>query len=81
MFDHDTHTIRRTCAVHLLRAGVDLNTIRGWLGHVSLDTTSIYAQTDLEMKAKALAHCEIMLPSQVNKDWKSASLMTFLKEL
>src|SRR3546814_19120951 len=33
------HTIRHTTAVHLLRAGVDINTIRDWLGHVSLDTT------------------------------------------
>jgi site-specific recombinase XerD len=29
------HTIRHTTAVHLLRAGVDINTIRAWLGHVS----------------------------------------------
>jgi hypothetical protein len=34
----------------LLRAGVDINTIRAWLGHVSLDTTNIYAEIDLEMK-------------------------------
>jgi integrase/recombinase XerD len=38
-----THTIRHTTAVHLLRSGVDINTIRAWLGHVSLDTTHIYA--------------------------------------
>src|SRR3546814_4444138 len=44
------HTIRHTTAVHLLRAGVDINTIRAWLGHVSLDTTHIYAEVDLEMK-------------------------------
>ncbi|WP_210293178.1 tyrosine-type recombinase/integrase [Bradyrhizobium septentrionale] len=31
------HTVRHTPAVHLLRAGVDINTIRAWLGHVSLD--------------------------------------------
>jgi integrase/recombinase XerD len=49
------HTIRHTTATHLLRAGVDLNTIRAWLGHVSLDTTNIYAETDLALKAKALA--------------------------
>lgn len=54
-----THTIRHTSAVHLLRAGVDINTIRAWLGHVSLDTTHVYAEVDLELKAKALAHCEI----------------------
>jgi site-specific recombinase XerC len=40
-----------------LRAGVDINTIRGWLGHVSLDTTNIYAEIDFEMKAKSLAKC------------------------
>ncbi|WP_287319950.1 tyrosine-type recombinase/integrase [Mesorhizobium sp.] len=53
------HTIRHTTAVHLLRAGVDINTIRDWLGHVSLDTTHIYAEVDLEMKAKALAKVDI----------------------
>ena len=37
------HTIRHTTAVALLRAGVDINTIRAWLGHVSLETTNRYA--------------------------------------
>jgi site-specific recombinase XerD len=46
-------TIRHTTAVHLLRAGVDINTIRAWLGHVSLDTTNVYAEIDLTMKAKS----------------------------
>lgn len=50
------HTIRHTCATHLLRAGVDINT---WLGHVSLNTTNIYAEVDLEMKAQALAKCSV----------------------
>lgn len=76
-----THTMRHTCAVHLLRAGVDLNTIRGWLGHVSLDTTHVYAQTDLEMKAKALAHCEILVPSKPEKHWKDPKIISFLREL
>jgi site-specific recombinase XerD len=44
------HTIRHTTAVHLLRAGVDINTIRAWLGHVSLDTTHVYAEVDMEMR-------------------------------
>ena len=44
--------------VHLLQAGVDLNTIRAWLGHVSLDTTNMYAEIDLQMKAKAMALCD-----------------------
>ena len=75
------HTVRHTSAVHLLRAGVDLNTIRAWLGHVSLETTNIYAQVDLTMKAQALALCEVP-SSKSNNDWaKDASLMAFLRAL
>jgi site-specific recombinase XerD len=76
------HSIRHTCGTHLLRAGVDINTIRAWLGHVSLDTTNIYAETDLEMKATALAHCEVKGSSKPHKRWRQdASLMAFLKSL
>jgi len=64
-----THSIRHTTAVHLLRAGVDINTIRAWLGHVSLNTTNVYVEVDLEMKAKALAHCEIPVSEQHRKLW------------
>lgn len=76
------HTIRHTTATHLLRAGVDLNTIRAWLGHVSLSTTNIYAEIDLEMKAKALAKCEMTENSQPARHWKEdLSLMEFLRNL
>lgn len=76
------HSIRHTCATHLLRAGVDINTIRAWLGHVSLDTTNVYAETDLEMKANALAHCEVKGSSKRTKRWRQdAGLMAFLKSL
>jgi integrase/recombinase XerD len=76
------HSIRHTCASHLLRAGVDINTIRAWLGHVSLDTTNVYAEADLEMKAAALAHCEVQGSSKPGKRWRQdAGLMTFLKSL
>ena len=75
------HTIRHTTAVHLLRAGVDINTIRAWLGHVSLTTTNIYAEVDLEMKAKALANCEVE-GEQSSKPWKEdVGLMEFLRTL
>lgn len=76
------HTIRHATAVHLLRAGVDINTVRAWLGHVSLDTTHIYAEIDLEMKAKALACCEIPGSAPVEKHWReNRGLMAFLKAL
>ena len=75
------HTIRHTTAVHLLRAGVDINTIRAWLGHVSLDTTHIYAEVDMEMKAKALARVDISNLQSKPPPQKLPSLMTFLKAL
>jgi integrase/recombinase XerD len=76
------HTIRHTTAVHLLRSGVDINTIRGWLGHVSLDTTHVYAEVDMEMKAKALASLDVSnLPQLQRRKAAQPSLMAFLKGL
>jgi integrase/recombinase XerD len=75
------HTIRHTTATHLLRAGVDINTIRAWLGHVSINTTNIYAEVDLEMKAKALAYCEIQGIKKVKHWKKDDKLMSFLESL
>lgn len=76
------HTLRHTTAVHLLRAGVDINTIRAWLGHVSLDTTNIYAEVDLEMKAKALASVDITdLPGPSQRRQPIPSIMDFMREL
>jgi site-specific recombinase XerD len=75
------HTIRHTTATHLLRSGVDINTIRAWLGHVSLATTNVYAEVDLEMKAKALANCEVA-GKKKGRPWKEdAGLMDFLRTL
>jgi len=75
------HTVRHSTASHLLRAGVDINTIRAWLGHVSLDTTNIYAETDLEMKAKALAMCEVAGEPKTKRWRQDPQLMTFLRSL
>jgi site-specific recombinase XerD len=75
------HTLRHSTACHLLRAGVDINTIRGWLGHVSLDTTNIYAEIDLEMKASALAKCDIGTKGQKIPRWHQPEIMEFLKNL
>ena len=75
------HMIRHTSACHLLQAGVDINTIRAWLGHASLDTTNIYAEIDLERKAKAMALCDAAEPGPV-RPWKeNKRLMAFLGAL
>ena len=52
------HTFRHTAAVHLLEAGVEVNVIRGWLGHVGLETTNRYAEINLRMKEAALKACQ-----------------------
>jgi hypothetical protein len=43
--------------LHLLEAGVEVNVIRGWLGHVSLDTTNRYAEINIRSKEAALQAC------------------------
>jgi integrase/recombinase XerD len=64
-----------------LRSGVDINTIRAWLGHVSINTTNIYAETDLEMKAKALGLCAVK-NSRSPKRWHdNPNLMSFLAQI
>ena len=76
------HTIRHTTATHLLRAGVDINTIRAWLGHVSLNTTNVYAEIDLEMKAKALEKCQVTEGPKATRRWRQdPQLMEFLRSL
>lgn len=77
------HCIRHSTATHLLSSGVDINTVRGWLGHASLDTTNIYAEIDLEGKARALAKCVISSAGQPGrKPWHSDThIMQFLKSL
>jgi hypothetical protein len=60
---------------------VDINTIRAWLGHVSLATTNVYAEVDLAMKAKALASCQVE-GEKGGQPWKEDnSLMDFLRSL
>ena len=78
------HVFRHTTAVHLLEAGVEVNVIRGWLGHVSLDTTNRYAQITVRMKQDALQLCEPT--SEVKRSrrpaWHDdAALMSWLSSL
>jgi site-specific recombinase XerD len=80
------HIFRHTTAVHLLEAGVEVNVIRGWLGHVSLDTTHRYAEINIRAKQAALEACEP--PSDVSAAfprkpiWRSDdALLTWLDSL
>lgn len=40
--EYSVHTLRHTCATLMYKNGIDINTIREFLGHVQIDTTEIY---------------------------------------
>ena len=80
------HLFRHTSAVHLLEAGVDVNVIRAWLGHVSLDTTNRYAEINTRMKQAALQACQPPVPEAETRPpravWRDdAALLAWLASL
>ena len=48
------HSMRHSTACHLLEAGVDIVTIKNILGHVSVQTTQIYAEMSQDTVDKKL---------------------------
>jgi site-specific recombinase XerD len=48
------HTLRHTCAMALLQAGVDTTVIALWLGHETIETTQIYIHADMTTKEETL---------------------------
>lgn len=78
------HTLRHSKAMHLLQAGVNLVYIRDLLGHVSIQTTEIYARADSKQKREALeaAYIDIIPNTGEQGLWnKDSSLKTWLKNL
>ena len=74
------HTLRHTTAMHMLRAGVDRNTIADLLGHAHSTTTDRYAHADLEMKRKALESCAPP-PETKQPKWTNPEILAFLESL
>src|ERR1039457_1248623 len=68
--------VRCTCSVPAW-----ISTPRAWLGHAHLRTTNIYAESDLDMKAKALAICEAPLQQIGRKRSVRKGIMGFLSVL
>ena len=70
--------------MHLLQAGVNLVYIRDILGHVSIQTTEVYARADSKLKREALekAYMDIGITEPKVKSWeKNPKLKEFLKSL
>ena len=78
------HTLRHSRAMHLLQSGVNLVYIRDILGHVSIQTTEIYARADSKLKREALekAYTDIGIEKSAECSWeKDPKLKVFLKSL
>lgn len=68
------HMLRHSIAMAMLKKGIPISYIRDFLGHSSIETTTIYSHADDEMIASALASIEHE-PSEddskrLSKDWK-----------
>lgn len=78
------HSLRHSRAMHLLQAGVNLVYIRDLLGHVSIQTTDIYARADSKAKREALekAYADLVPNRDSDRDWeRSKDLRDWLREL
>lgn len=72
------HTIRHTTAMHLLQAGNELNMIRLWLGHSSLNTTHMYIEIDMKKKKEILDKCQPPVLIEQKKIWKQPKILEWL---
>lgn len=74
------HTLRHTCAMTLLRAGVDVAVIALWLGHADMRSTNAYLHADLVIKERALART-MPVSSKPGRYRAPDSLLAFLEGL
>jgi site-specific recombinase XerD len=74
------HSLRHSLAMNLLHHGVDRSVIALWLGHESVETTSIYLQADMELKERALARTETTV-AHVSRYRPSDRVLAFLNSL
>lgn len=78
------HVLRHSRAMHLLQSGVNLVYIRDILGHVSIQTTEIYARADSKLKRIALekAYEDIGIKEPKIKSWeKNPKIKLYLQGL
>lgn len=78
------HSLRHSRAMHLLQAGVNLVYIRDILGHVSIQTTDIYARADSKAKREALekAYMDMTPDRDTDREWeRNKKLRDWLKGL
>lgn len=78
------HSLRHSKAMHLLQAGINLVYIRDILGHVSIQTTDVYARADSKQKREAFekAYIDLNPKAAKTKSWEmDDNLLIWLKSL
>jgi len=76
------HSLRHSKAMHLLQAGVNLVYIRDILGHVSVQTTEVYARADSRQKREAIEKASTGVLPQILPMWENNNnLLVWLKSL
>lgn len=74
------HTLRHAKGMHLLQAGVNLVYIRDILGHVSVQTTEIYARADSKLKREAIEKAYVDVAPKEKPFWENnENLLSWLK--
>jgi len=78
------HCLRHSKAMHLLQSGVNLVYIRDLLGHVSVQTTEIYAKADSHKKREAIEQAYTDVSPEIKPQWEGNHdliewLRTFIK--
>jgi site-specific recombinase XerD len=72
------HTIRHTTAMHLLQAGNELNMVRLWLGHASLNTTHMYIDIDMVKKREILEKSRPPALVENEEKWDQPEILKWL---
>jgi len=77
-----THNLRHSCAMDLLRNGLDVAVLALWLGHEKLESVNAYIQADPTLKQRALDRLTPLNPDAKPGRYKpSDELLAFLERL
>ena len=75
---YSPHSLRHSIAVHMLETGESLVTIKAFLGHSSIETTTVYAKVTPELANKYLDHRGKPLEAVNSEAVKSSAVIAAL---
>ena len=75
------HSFRHSIAVHMLECGESLVVIKAFLGHTSIETTTIYAEVTPELANKYLSERGNAVGTVKIAEETATSLLPFLKTM